>query len=203
MSTRRQDNLLYSAVTRGNANAVANVLRAGRVSKEQLNTSLQEAAYAGHGEIVALLYEYGADDIDGALRRSIRAGHYGVTRQLESYGARFNETLIDSVFSGNVVLVRHLLDKGVTQKDLDDALILAAGRNEIQVMRILLQSGAESLNEALKLAKAGNSTAVSLLIEYGADEYYGALEEAIKEYYSGKYGSYSEVIRTLRLATKL
>ncbi|KAJ4855375.1 ankyrin repeats (3 copies) domain-containing protein [Trichoderma breve] len=158
-----------------------------------LETPLSLSARNGHGGIVKLLLEVGADveskDINGqtALTHAARNGYETIVKLLLMNGADVeseDETgwtvLMHAAMSGYEVIVKLLLQTGAnfTPRDAhgQTALTHAAMYNHEAVVKLLLKNGAglESKDEygqtaLTHVARNGYEAIVKLLLEAGAD----------------------------------
>lgn len=155
-------------------------------------TALMEAAYYGHKDIAQLLLENNADlhienseNIEGqtALMDALDQKKPAVMALLLNHGARFDpedRPLVDAAISGNLELVRILIEHRIDPKAGNDIgetpLSLAASYNHSHLIPILLKAGANvndpddigctPLNEA---ALSGAIESMQLLLKHKAD----------------------------------
>ena len=134
------------------------------------------AAMKGHPEVIQLLSESGADmnarDSHGwtAMMRAADWGHFEVVKLLLSIGAQKADVLPIAAWTGNVEMVRILIDANA---DLDRALVSAKNR---EIAEILISAGADVNSAAvggpralIVHSSAGRNDVVALLLKAGAD----------------------------------
>lgn len=150
------------------------------------------AASAGHADTISFLISNGAkvnarDRWGGSPRDdAVRHGHVQVSEILINFGAetpstQFEIELINASFSGNLDTVKKLLDGKVTPNckdyDLRTPLHLAAAHKHLDIVKLLLENGADAdaedrfggtpLSDALRNKKRlGNDEIVDLLLKY-------------------------------------
>lgn len=125
------------------------------------DTPLAIAAQKGHNHQVALLLDMGAlvdttNTVDRTpLFHAVESGHAGIVRALLDHGANPNtrttthmtSPLMSATISGRVAIVQMLLDAGATVHDRNifghTALLLAVHFNEPEIIRMLMQHGAD------------------------------------------------------------
>ena len=158
---------------------------------------LVAAAAAGHGGVVDKLLAAGASPLcgphpgrEGPLLLAASAGYGGIVRSLVRAGAgRGNEAvqaLVMAAYSGYNTVVSALLDAGVSPNVFYDgvtALMAAAARNHVEVVRNLLRRGAD-----LDLAQADGSSALFMATNTGATAVVRSLLEAGARTDSGPHG---------------
>lgn len=127
------------------------------------DTPLAIAAQRGHNHQVAFLLGMGAvvdttNTVDRTpLFHAVESGHAGIVRALLDHGADPNtrttnhktSPLMSATISGRVVIVQMLLDAGATVHDRNifghTALLLAVHFNEAEIIRMLMEHGADPL----------------------------------------------------------
>jgi len=89
--------------------------------------------------------------------------------------SRPDQDLLDAADSGDAAKVQLALDHGANleaKSDEGTALVHAAWRNHLEVVKLLLDAGAKPTTEALvTVAQQGNRDAAKLLLDKGADLY--------------------------------
>ena len=151
--------------------------------------ALQEAAFAGHQNIVESLLRKGADvnarggPFGTAMQAAARKKQHQVVEVLIERGYVGEESgppLHHAAWSGHAEVVQYLVDQGadIEAQDCDGATALhwAAWKGYVDIMRILLDKGQDtSIQEsaggsALHFAAYfGQDTAATLLLDRGAD----------------------------------
>ena len=159
----------------GVKNGVKNVVNAARTAEGF--TSLMEASYKGHLEIVRELCDRGANvnaartDIGStSLMCASEKGHLEVVRELCVRGANVNAARTDNGVTslmcasqeGHLEIVRELCDHGANvnaakTNDGSTSLILASYNGHLEIVRALLKAGAN-----LRLKNKHGKTALSL-----------------------------------------
>ncbi len=180
---------LQAAADKGDGGRVARLLEAN--ADTDPSVALDNAARAGHTEIVRMLLEAGADPSKGlddaagagrtevvrvllgagarpsdALDDAVRAGHAQIVQILLDAGAHPSRGLKDAAGAGHIKIVRILIEAGADpSRGLDDA----AGAGHIEIVRVLLEAGAAPSRGMSRAAGAGHTEIVRILLEGGAD----------------------------------
>ncbi|MHC5538523.1 ankyrin repeat domain-containing protein [Singulisphaera rosea] len=150
--------------------------------------SLMIAARYGKTEVVHHLINRGADinavDWSGqtALSNAAANGHEEIYRTLLSQGAQ--RSIVDALARKDLSLFETLLDEELRKRSRIDRIsdgtariaMFAAGRGDVDALRILLDRGASHLDDHFDshsllahAAKSGHVEAVQFLIDRGAD----------------------------------
>jgi ankyrin repeat protein len=184
------NNALYFAVEANHGNVVQVLIAAGA---RDIHDAFARAAATGHLEAVKALLQVRPlqeADLHHALTEAARTGRSNIVRVLLQAGAgrgpsqspdpRGGTALDDALFfaagSGNLELVRELLDLGANRDRLKHALAFAASRGHLAIVQELINAGATGLNWALvKAAEAGQLNVVQELIKRGATDLNRAL----------------------------
>lgn len=201
---------LREAFYHGRFDIVNALLDKGACPKE-IPMVLVDAAYRGHLAIVKKLLVLGADpndpselDLDAtALALAAGSGHMDIVNILLEYGADpnapyvMNTALIWAIESGHIDIIGKLLANGA--RLYPDALVVAAGKERLDVVNFLLENGAdpdayeETSNSALcRAVSSGCTDIVKTLLANGAEPEISpeALVAAVR---SGR----SEIVRIL------
>ena len=158
---------------------------------------LVAAAAAGHGGVVDKLLAAGASPLgspdavrEGPLLLAASAGYGGIVRSLVRAGAgrgsAAGQALAMAAYTGHNTVVSALLDEGVSPNIFYDgvtALMAAAARNHVEVVRNLLSRGAD-----LDLTQADGSSALFMATNTGATNAVRALLAAGARTDSGPHG---------------
>ena len=154
-----------------------------------IQNALQEAAFAGHQDIVESLLRKGADvnarggPFGTAMQAAARKKHHQVVKVLIESGFVGEEggpPLHHAAWSGHAEVVQYLVDQGadIEAQDCDGATALhwAAWKGYVDIMRILLDKGHDTRiqdaagGSALHFAAYfGQDVAATLLLDRGAD----------------------------------
>jgi ankyrin repeat protein len=155
-----------NAAARGQLEVVKALLQVRPLQEADLHYALSEAARTGRSDIVRVLLQAGAGR--------------GPSQSPNPRGATaLDDALFFAAGSGNLDLVRELLDLGINRDHLKHALSFAAGRGHLAIVQELIHAGATGLNWALvKAAEAGQLNVVQELIKRGATDLNRALVEA-------------------------
>ncbi|XP_054584257.1 ankyrin repeat and SOCS box protein 3 isoform X2 [Eptesicus fuscus] len=157
-------------------------------------SALHFAAHRGHGKIVQILLEAGADPNATTLEETtplflaVENGRMDVLRLLLRYGANVNgshsmcgwNALHQATFQENTEIIKLLLKRGASKECQDDfgitPLFVAAQYGKLESLSILISSGAnvncQALDKATPLfiaAQEGHTECVELLLSSGAD----------------------------------
>ncbi len=137
------------------------------------NLVLAEMSGYGWPDMVDLLLSYEANPNAG-MGPAIQNNHTVVVRQLVAYGAQVNqpEYMATAAGRGNTEIVRLLLDGGA---DANPGMEPAIYAHQTPVVEILMMRGADGTQPAFIAAAAGkgNDKVVGLLLDSGADANYG------------------------------
>ncbi|KAF3765426.1 Pfs, NACHT and ankyrin domain protein [Cryphonectria parasitica EP155] len=196
---------LYYASQGGFKQAVTTLLNRGadvNVQGGNHSNALTAASAKGHEQIVQMLLDKGADDLNSALQAALLRGYEQIVQMLLDKGADdLNSTLQAAAIRGYEQIVQMLLDKGanvnIQNGNHGSALQIAArGGYEQIIVQMLLDKGADVniqskyYGSALQAAAIeGYEQIVQMLLDKGADmniqsKYYSsALQAAIIEEY--------------------
>lgn len=191
-----EEQQVIQATIQGDAERVQKLLRSGADPNQrdpEGQTALLFSAFYGHLEVTRVLLENGAE-VDAragsgptALILAANKGNLEIASLLLAKGADVNAAqedggtaLIEATQEGgNLELIRLLIDSGADvrakKKSGFTALILASTRGELEVMKLLLKSGAEpnpgpgEFPPLLFAVQKGHVDAARLLLENGAD----------------------------------
>jgi ankyrin repeat protein len=178
---------LDEAAKRGDVQAVQRLLRQGIDvnDRDWGRTPLMTAALKGHLDIVKLLIKKGADiharDLEGktALYLAALRVHTKVATFLRKHGAQLD--FVTAIRLGDLREVQRLVKEGadVNSKDIygGTPLMIAAGTGNLEIVRLLLDNGADinatrdgsDATALMNAVKGSNVEVVKLLIEKGAD----------------------------------
>ena len=147
--------------------------------RKDLAKALEVAATEGYKDILQVLLDNGADNINKALCYASACGHRDIVLFLMEVGANdVNKALYWASESGQLEIVTLLLDAGAD--DLNDALYSSTLRDKqshLDVAQLLIDRGADDLNRALHGAVNHHQIGVvGLLLDNGADDFERALE---------------------------
>ncbi len=155
-----------------------------------INASLIEAIENGHLAIALYLIQKGASlDIIDAEKNSLlilaaKGGHYNIVEWLLKQNADVNDlnkdgctALIEASRRGHLEIVELLVaNENTSNEDINKALFVAAGSNQVRVVEYLLSTGVniESRNQKgdtplILAAKGGRLYMVNWLVNHGAD----------------------------------
>lgn len=124
-------NALYFTAVEGHTECMRVLLSKGSpIETKQLNENLNDAAYKGNADILQLLIDHGANDLNQATWTSALRGHSESLRVLLRNGAN----------------------------ELEEPLNGAAMRGHTECLRILMDSGANELKIALSIAEKHKRT---------------------------------------------
>ncbi len=127
-----------------------------------LDGALGEASLYGQIDTVKLLLDAGASNLDEALKRASMHGKSNTVKLLLDAGAsNLDEVFELAVISGEIDTVKQLLDAGAS--DLHRALSLVSGCGYIDIAKLLLDAGASNLDEALDMAVIGDINTMKLV----------------------------------------
>ena len=138
--------------------------------------------------MIDYLISKGANNFDIGLRSAAVVGDINLAKYFISLGANdFNGALRDLALFSQDHLSRHqremgnfLVDSGAD--NLNQALRIAAGRGYLDMMKLAIKLGATNLNQALlRASREGKLDAVKLLIERGATNIQAAKEAALHQ----------------------
>jgi len=160
------------------------------VSKEELETATDIAAYSGHLDILKSLLKHDGTLSDDAILKAVRGGHLEVVKYLLKkgadinavYGTRRKTLLMEAAWWGHLDLVVLLLKKGSNINAADSngytALSDAAanGGNEfphqLDIVKTLVKNGADVRQagefKLTPLMRAQNANVIEFLVEAGA-----------------------------------
>ena len=127
--------------------------------------ALDNAARAGHTEIVRILLEAGASP-SGALDDAARKGHTEIVRILLEAGAHPSGALDDAAGAEHIEIVQILLAAGAAPSR---GLSAAAGKGHGEIVRTLLDAGADPSVGLSAAAGQGHGEIVRTLLDAGAD----------------------------------
>lgn len=130
-------NALYFTAVEGHTECMRVLLSKGSpIETKQLNENLNDAAYKGHADILQLLIDYGANDLNQATWTSALRGHSECLRVLLRNGANeLEEPLNGAAMKGHTECLKILLDSGA--KDLKIPLSIAEKHKRTECQRIL------------------------------------------------------------------
>lgn len=150
--------------------------------KEELGESLACAARFGHVECMKLLVSHGAANLNTALESASESGQPECVKYLIDNKADKILDALDLTVYGqtdrHVECLKILLDKkpAIETGQLNDLLKIAANNGLFGGLQMLIDCGANDLNQALYWAVMGNhSKCLPVLIRNGANELTDAL----------------------------
>ena len=109
---------------------------------------MKRAVLNGYIEIVQLMLEHGADNINDAIEWSANRGHIDIVKLLLEYGAtNLNYAIYYAAIYGHIDIVQLMLDLGATE--INGAMCSAAYSGRIEIVRLLLDNGADDYNSAM------------------------------------------------------
>lgn len=160
--TRDSDTSLHSATLNGCAGSVKALLANGASSSDK-SEALRLAVGKGSLEIVNLLLANGTDpnslDRSGSsiLHAAAFRGHFDIATALLNKGANpgicnfFGEMALDkAAYDGHNNTAKLLLDRGIKPIQSKHALLVAAGRGNLETVNILLENGANPNTATLR-----------------------------------------------------
>lgn len=194
LGARKEDivsNALAAAI-RGKRDEIIPLLLAAGANVNKgfdMNTPIQEAARGGDQALLKNLIAKSAtkETLGAALYTAFDAPNStAVFQTLLDAGADVNYDLLDvsaltrAAEEGNIPILKLLTDKGAAQKNIQNAFVVAAEKNQVNAMRFLISLPAKpdlngirtSLNGGTALTEAAENNAfeaVRFLIARGAD----------------------------------
>lgn len=157
------------------------------VNKNVIYTSIGEACKTNNMKVLELLLPYLPDldsiDLGGLLNVAVENSNITIAQFLLNQGAdifhHWNQPLNTAVDRGDIEMTKLLVRNGA---DISSALYSAVHSNNEEIVRFLLENGADDINakeEGLIFVAGRNNTAlVQLLLQYGADVHF-ANDEAL------------------------
>lgn len=171
----------------------------------RLTCPVYEAAKNGHEDALQLLIEHGADidmtieffrsDMVNSLYKAYEEEQYDAAKLLRTYGATFNEynvppgALWDAVDAGEYDEVSYILSH-TNGHNIDDKhplivgsvppLIVATKHGRADIVKLLLEYGAEHLEWAIDVSAEETDTA-KVLIDYRLELYQEEMDRIQKE----------------------
>lgn len=140
---------------------------------KKLNKCLIWASLEHHNEICSMLISLGANDFNHCMFvASARANLETVEMMLEYGATNLNKCLREAAHhESNFNIVKLLVSKGATA--LNKSLINSLPEGGLEMIKFLLQAGANNYNEAMKdeVRYYGSKDVIELLLSYGADNY--------------------------------
>ena len=160
ITTREIDAQLFQAAAGGNAKEAQDLLRAGanvNATEYEGETPLMYAAAQGRAEMVELLIQQGANiharsvNDQTALGRAAQFGHAGTVEKLLQNGARVEEhmdqgatpLIVAADVSTAQVLISHQAQVNAQNDFGLTALMNAAAEGKVDVVKLLIESGAD------------------------------------------------------------
>ncbi|PPJ57681.1 hypothetical protein CBER1_00147 [Cercospora berteroae] len=152
----------------------------------RLGTALIAASIQGHDKIVDMLAKAGANlDVNGfmgnALHQATASGHEKFVQMLLEAGATISaaeassgiphDLLRKAVQAGSRSILKMLIEAGATVNPPDSTspIILASERNDVEMVRMLVDAGAEALHRPLQVASSkGHWKVVQTLLKNSA-----------------------------------
>ena len=128
---------LYFTAIEGHTECMRILLSKGSpIEAKQLNGNLNDAAYKGNADILQLLIDHGANDLNQATWTSALRGHSECLRVLIRNGAKeLEEPLNGAAMKGHTECLKILMDSGAN--DLKIPLSIAEKHNRIECQQIL------------------------------------------------------------------
>ena len=128
---------LYFTAIEGHTECMRILLSKGSpIKTKQLNENLNDAAYKGNADILQLLIDHGANDLNQATWTSALRGHGECLRILIRNGANeLEEPLNGAAMKGHTECLKILMESG--ENDLKIPLTIAKKHNRIDCQRIL------------------------------------------------------------------
>ena len=163
---------LVAAAARGDIETVARLLEAGADPSD----ALDDAARAGHAEVVRMLLEAGRPvkfyegslRLLSALQDAASAGHDQAVHVLLEAGAGPSfHALDDAVEAGDIGMSRMLLEAGAAPSPR--AMDFAAGAGNVEILRMLLHAGANPSDGLFSATANGEAEIVESLLRSGGD----------------------------------
>jgi Ankyrin repeats (3 copies) len=164
-------------------------------NKNIYNTSMDEAAYGGHMEIVKLMIEKGSTDFNWAMGFASEAGHMEIVKLMIEKGATdFNTAMEYAAGGGNMEIVKLMIEKGAT--NFNWAMKNAANGGHMEIVKLMIDKGATNFNWAMKnAANGGHMEIVKLMIDKGAIDFDQSMADAAK-------GGHMEIVKYLKQFVK-
>ena len=155
----------------------------GLKQKHSSWTALMKASESGSIDIVKLLVEHGADDLEWALVLAILHKHNDIIELLLKHGAQVDDTnwslfldqppLVLAIETGDADMVKMLLDHDATQ-GIDQAIISAIFNKNTEIIKILSERDAQvdevDWSPLVEAVEKGDADIVELLLEHGAKQ---------------------------------
>ncbi len=185
-------------------------------------SSLVFASQNGHGDVVKLLVERGANvnlaTASGwtALMLASKHGHYGIVKLLLEVGAELNSlqcvgttALIQATLGGHCHVVRMLLEKGAevniaTVPEGKTALTIACWLGHTNIVEMLLKFKAavnltemSGLSSLIIASDRGHGNVVKLLLEKGAEVNLARLDRGVTALRQASQNGHYDVVKVL------
>jgi ankyrin repeat protein len=102
-----------------------------------IDTAMIYAALGGHLELVKSCYKYGARAFNSAMIHAATGGHVHIVKWLYKKERNLSNVAVAAAIAGNIRIIKLLYSWGERYFDL--ALSYATEKNQIEVMRLLLE----------------------------------------------------------------
>lgn len=152
MEKAKKDKDLCDASEKGDINSVRCLLDGGADVSYNHDAPLVEASLNGHADVVRVLLNYGANaraQDDKAICWASDEGHEEVVKILIEAGSYSDYALKMVADRGRLGMVKILLPYA-SRAGVDDALIAAIKKARNNVIRVLLEAGANPSSKAVK-----------------------------------------------------
>ena len=167
------------------------------IGATRLNCAFEKAADGGHMEILKILNEWGAIDINCiAIGRAARNGHIEIVKQLRAWGATSvracNRAMSGAASGGHmniVKLVKQWIDIFDPKFDMKWMYLVAAEGGHYDIIKMFIEWDDRYVNTGMKYAALkGHTDIVRLCRQHGASNWKKTIEGA------ARYG-HTEIIK--------
>lgn len=161
----------------------AEIFSKDKIKKDLYNEAMEFAGSAGDVNIVKLLMNKGATDIDSTIIAASQNGHLNVVKFL--IDSVTSENILNSVlswaaFGGHLDIVKLSIEKGANNFNL--AMYNSAFGGYTDIVKLMLEKGANNFNVTMEDAAAGGHLdIVKLMVEHGATKFDRAIKAAEAE----------------------
>ena len=141
------------------------------MKKDIKSFAMSVAAGEGHMDLVKVMVDKGATDVNRSLRAAAYSGYMDIVKFLLNIGATdIDEAISTAVMNKQIDIVKFLLEKGA---DVNKALTSAFESEQRDMIEYLISRGAANFRRgACRAASKGNMDLVRLCIDQGVDTSY-------------------------------